>query len=595
MGVPGFFAWLLKNYKNGKIITPNIDETIDWFYIDANCLFHPQCHKILAFYNEMKDLEKLENKMIKRILNYIDYVIGVVNPKKGVFISVDGVAPLAKMSQQRKRRQKAISDNEMREIIKKKYGKTSSTIWNNTTITPGTIFMEKLHQKLLSYIEENKIKLNITYIYSSYHTVGEGEHKILQDIKEKNKNLELKDDVYVIYGLDADLIFLALASGKSNIYLLREETFFGNSHHDNKEEIIDIVKDVAEDMNFVSIDETKICINQQIKRLIDKKMEFDELEGTFKYLDINYDDVNFTNDFILMCYFLGNDFLPNLPSLDIKNDGLNLLLDVFIDIYLTIGSGLIHKIDNELNINNIFLDLYIEKLCTYEDYYFRVKYPKYMENIKRRSCQSDDPYDKEIWEFENLRNIKVDDPIRLGFDEPDLWKFRYYEYYYKVSIHQQEHIDEMCKDFLRGIKWTFKYYFDKCASWTWYYKYINAPFASDLNRFLKGTKYDINKIEFPKSDPLTPIVQLLAVLPPNCSSLLPTQFGRLMYSKTSPIIDLYPSDVFVDMLYKDSLHKCIPLIPNINIERILNAVKNIQLNQEEKNRNIITDNFMIKH
>lgn len=594
MGVPGFFAWLLKNYRNNNIITANITKDIDWLYLDSNCLFHPQCYKILNFYTELKNLEKLENKMIKRILNYIDYLIGIANPKKGVFISVDGVAPMAKMSQQRKRRQKAIQDNAIRDDIKKKYGKSSSTIWNNTTITPGTAFMEKLHLKILEYIKENRIKLNIAYVYSSYHTVGEGEHKILQDIKEKNLKQEFKDDVYAIYGLDADLIFLALASGKNNIYLLREETFLRGGDRAEKEEIVDIVNDVAEDLNFVSIDETKKCINEQIKHMIDKKMDFDELNGEYKYLDINYDNVDFTNDFIMICYFLGNDFIPNLPSIDIKNDGLNLLLDVFAEIYLMTGHTLVIG-DEQLSINDIFMNLYMEKISSFEDYYFKVKYPKYVENIAKRKCQSDDPFDKEIWDFENLKNIKIVDPIKLGYDEQSLWKFRYYEYYYGVSIHQQEHINEMCKDFMRGIKWTFRYYFDKCASWTWFYKYTNSPFVSDLSKFIKNTKYNINKIEFKKSEPLNPIVQLLAVLPPNCAELLPDEYGKLMSHKLSPILDLYPTEVFIDTLYKDSLHKCVPLIPNINIDRILNATKNIELNQQEKVRNIIGNNFIINH
>src|SRR3989304_8702292 len=103
MGVPGFFVWLLKNYGENKIITNNFDEKIDILYLDSNCLFHPQCFKILGHFDSLKDLEKLESKMMIRIINFIDYLIDYVNPQKKVYISVDGVAPLAKMNQQRKR------------------------------------------------------------------------------------------------------------------------------------------------------------------------------------------------------------------------------------------------------------------------------------------------------------------------------------------------------------------------------------------------------------------------------------------------------------------------------------------------------------
>ena len=595
MGVPGFFAWLLKNYKKADIIISEIHETVDTLYIDANCLFHPQCHKILNFYGDKLDVEKLENKMIKRILNYIDYLIGMVNPQKEVFISVDGIAPMAKMSQQRKRRYKSISDNVLRDNIKNKFNKETTTVWNNTTITPGTKFMEKLHKKIKEYMTHNRIKLNIKYTYSSYRTVGEGEHKILQDIKSKKNN---KDDVYVIYGLDADLIFLALASKKDKIYLLREETFFRSVNHFDKEEIIDIVKDVAEDLNYVSIDETARCINQEFKMLINKKLDFDELEGEFKYDDINVQNIDFIDDFIVICYFLGNDFLPNIPSIEIKNDGIDFLLDKYVNTFLTLQTGItyVDKKDNDnVCINGTFFDLYIETIANCEEYYFKVKLPKFVENLKRRKCQSDDPYDKEVWNMENMRSFDIDDPIKLGYDKSELWKFRFYEHYYGASQDQDKHINGMCQDYLKGVIWTMKYYFDKCQSFDWQYKYYHTPFASDLCMYLRQTKFNIETIKFTESKIITPFIQLLSVLPPSCYSLLPPGYGALMHTDTSPIIDMYPINVKLDMLYKDSFHKCIPLVPNINIERIINAVKNINLTQEEKERNIVIGNLTVDH
>ena len=61
MGVPGFFAWLLKKYKkNNNIIIQSINQSVDWLYLDSNCLFHPQCHKILAYYIDKNKKIELE-------------------------------------------------------------------------------------------------------------------------------------------------------------------------------------------------------------------------------------------------------------------------------------------------------------------------------------------------------------------------------------------------------------------------------------------------------------------------------------------------------------------------------------------------------
>ena len=136
MGVPGFFSWLLKeiklkHYKINPIYSKEKPDDVDTLYIDANCLFHPQCYKILYHYTKITDVNALENKMIKRILEYITFLINYVNPKS-VFIAVDGPAPMAKLNQQRKRRYKSVQDNEIIDKIKKYHGKNLITIWNNT-------------------------------------------------------------------------------------------------------------------------------------------------------------------------------------------------------------------------------------------------------------------------------------------------------------------------------------------------------------------------------------------------------------------------------------------------------------------------------
>ncbi len=262
MGVPHFFQWLLKNFKH-KILLKKLPQKCDYFYSDTNCLLHPECNKINEYYTDISG-EKLEKKMFKRITNYLIYLENIVNPSKVSMTSIDGVAPLAKMAQQRKRRFKAVIDTKIRNQIKKKYGKHINDKWNNTVITPSTEFMEKLHIELLNHFKtrKNNLKSKLKYVYSSYHSCGEGEAKILQHIK---KNVSV-DDVCVIYGLDADLIFLSIASRHNNIYLLREATHFGNKKEEK--ELHDPVTDVEQDLIFVSISETKNAFNNQLLHLV---------------------------------------------------------------------------------------------------------------------------------------------------------------------------------------------------------------------------------------------------------------------------------------------------------------------------------------
>ena len=123
MGVPGFFKWLLVKYKNKEFIKNKYEINCDFdsLLIDANCLLHPQCFKILNENPNLNNHETLENKMIKQCITYLNEVINFIDPNKEVYIAIDGVAPIAKMKQQRQRRYKSVNDKILFDNIKKKH------------------------------------------------------------------------------------------------------------------------------------------------------------------------------------------------------------------------------------------------------------------------------------------------------------------------------------------------------------------------------------------------------------------------------------------------------------------------------------------
>ena len=199
MGVPGFFKWLWDKYKKTDFVFQKSDKlnpylkeeinTIDYLLIDANCLIHPTCFKVLAENPNFKNQTKLENKMMNASIEYIEKIIKYVDPKVGVYLAIDGVAPAAKLKQQRSRRFKSVHDRELWDNIKKKHDKPVTQFWNNSAITPGTEFMEKLHHKILTWAKNRKQVSPIEVIYSSCKTPSEGEHKLLQFIRENINKL----------------------------------------------------------------------------------------------------------------------------------------------------------------------------------------------------------------------------------------------------------------------------------------------------------------------------------------------------------------------------------------------------------------------
>jgi len=581
MGVPGFVSWL-RDYCKDAIILNSLPNQANVLYIDGNCLIHPKCFEVVDFLekkHKYKDYDHMVKIMFQRIVKFIDYLVCYVNPQECYF-AVDGVAPMAKINQQRKRRYRAIDDTKMKNDIKEKHKIPFNNSWSNTVITPGTDFMEDLHDYLLNFFN-NKKNTNIKYTYSSYHSPGEGEHKILGDIKSRKDS-----GINVIYGLDADLFFLAMASQHTDLYLLREEHQFRKGQI-IKTEILDVINDVAEDMRFVSIDYLKEIYNQKMEEmLITRNIDYQVMHND-----------NYWNDFIFLCYFLGNDFLPHIPSLDIHKGGLDVIIDAYVGVYSLLKTNFIIRDKNNVAINMIFMSSFLEKLSSSEDTYFLEVLPSHEHKKRKKRCPNNDEYSKELWMIENMM-FYVEDPIKLGHGSNTEWKSRYYSHYFNVSEYYDNFINDICKSYMEGLIWITKYYFNECPSWDWQYPYTHAPFVSDLNTFLKktNTKFDINKFMFNlNTKPLDPCVQLLAVLPPSCANIMPPQYGRLVTDINSPILDIYPTQIKIDMINKDKHWMCIPFLCYVDTTRILDVIKDIKISQKEETKNKICKEFKVNH
>jgi 5'-3' exonuclease len=538
MGVPGFFAWILRKYKKNKIIIDNNNDIeTDFILFDTNCLLHPTCFKVLAMKQEMLnkskhvDIKKLENTMMKECLNYIDSIVSYIKPKVGVYIAIDGVAPVAKIKQQRSRRFKSVSDRQLKENILKKHKKPTEYFWNNSAITPGTDFMIRLHKMIINWIKNKKDGLK--YIYSSCYEPAEGEHKLLEFIRKNRKYR------YIIYGLDADLIFLSLASNHNKIYLLREAVHLKN---DNDKFV------------FVDIDMLKVAIMETMHNYMIKD------EDSNIMIELKNDIIN---DFIFICYFLGNDFLPHMEALDISKGGIDILLKCYCNMYKELylnGKKPYIVLKNKICKKNLlkFIDLlYVdEKEILKLNYNTKRYYPK---------CDSNDSYVREMHRIDNVM-FKVNDPIMVGKDNYNDYRKRYYMYHMNVEEKDLEKtVEDICMKYLQGLEWVTIYYFKGCPDWHWYYPYDYPPFLNDIKKYIK--KYKLTK--FNLNSPLKPYQQLLCVLPIQSKYLVPYKYRYYMHPK-SKLGHLYPYRFKQDFIGKTKYWKGIPILPKLDIESVLN-------------------------
>ena len=134
MGIPSYFSYIVKNHAQliKKIIESHLK--VDNFYLDCNSIIYDTLREI-AFKNK-KDYE---TELINKVCEKIEYYISIIKPNQRVFIAFDGVAPVAKLEQQRNRRYKSWFQSEIMKSLNQEIFS-----WDTTCVTPGTEFMQFL-------------------------------------------------------------------------------------------------------------------------------------------------------------------------------------------------------------------------------------------------------------------------------------------------------------------------------------------------------------------------------------------------------------------------------------------------------------------
>lgn len=577
MGIPKYFKWITNKYPDLIIDISNSsslledDEleqcnSIDNLFLDANCLIHPCVRKILSENkslleehfinyelntNNIQDninvFSKLEKKMFDEIERYIIYLLNFSKPKKLLYIAIDGVAPRAKMEQQRTRRYRSMKEKELIKNISVKHNKKYDKAWDTNAITPGTLFMSKISAFLKTRLKIILNDFNINVILSDTTRPGEGEHKIIEYLRN-NDNKEIN----CIYGLDADLVMLSLCV-KNNIFLLRESVHFGKVDIDH--------------LLYFSIIKFKKVLFTEINALI--------ITDDFEISE------NIVIDYVFLCFLLGNDFLPHLVNLDIANNSINDLLIIYSKL---ISIRKTYLINDKYQINYSFLHQILNQLFNNEDEIL-IKIQRKIDRRRIYNKTYSSKYEKEINLIKYYPIINKNNFLKLGEKK---WRDKYYNYYFNLNDtnKSKEYIDMICKTYIEGLQWNIKYYLKGCPSWKWYYPFRAAPCLREICQYLKNRVYDTN---FKIDKPYRPIEQLTLVLPLQSSSLLPKGYKKIINSETPGILEYYPRNFKLDLLNNIWFHECDPIIPIINDEKILKILGKVKLNKIDNLKNNITN------
>lgn len=118
-----------------QLIAENRIPEFDCLYLDMNGIIHNCTHSD----SDSPSFRMTEEKMFIQIFNYIEHLYGKIRPQQLFFMAIDGVAPRAKMNQQRARRFRTALDAETakEKALREGVQMPAEDAFDSNCITPG--------------------------------------------------------------------------------------------------------------------------------------------------------------------------------------------------------------------------------------------------------------------------------------------------------------------------------------------------------------------------------------------------------------------------------------------------------------------------
>ena len=607
MGIPSYFSNIVKRHKAVIKKLSGVPQ-IHNLYMDTNGLIYDAVRVLGS--NRGISNDDYERRIIETVCNKIDEYMKMFRPSDKVLIAFDGVAPVAKLNQQRERRYKSWFTSVVEQTITQKNALldplsgaaaatagTTPTIgahkaWNTSAITPGTAFMNKLNTQMRDYCEvkAREIGNTVAYIYSGSDIAGEGEHKIFEYVRE-NATYH-KDTTTLIYGLDADLIMLCLnhLHVSQNIYLYRDTPDFIQSLDStlscNDQYYLDIPAFACSlEAIMRETKETGVASDIVAAYVSDARTEAASAltvvgSGTSSVTQatscITPEVIAAIDDYIVMTFMLGNDFMPHFPSLNLRTNGMTVLLQTYANMFKNSKDYLVSRASGRPVIVWKTMRALIGLLAETEHNRFMNEHKTRDRQGKQRfgggggggakfggpgkvaggSGDVATTHAKPVVDIRELTKVACNRVVQLvanvekchslndfmtipmqeraveKYIDPfrENWEFRYYDALFGIDIYAKtgrgaptiDRLQQICVNYIEGLEWTMRYYSTGCVDWRWTYKYAYAPILADLMRYMPHLDTALFPNATEVKNPVRDLVQLCYVLPMASHGLLPT-------------------------------------------------------------------------
>lgn len=499
MGIPSFYRQLCRQYP--RLIAKTAGQSADWLCLDFNCAMYHVLRQAPAFPSSHESKKSWETNLCKAIATYMTDIIVLGAPTKGVYVSCDGAVCAAKRRQQRLRRFKGPWASLMEAQVT---GQPKVDGWDQNALTPGSAFMSELGDVLTATARRLEGKLGIPVIVSTTKEAGEGEHKLMTHMRL----VLTAGSSCTIYGLDADLILLAMLLGAdtgASVRLLREAQEFegGSGSETNQWRSLDV--------SALAAIMIPACSPTRIR------------------------------DFVAAMSLLGNDFLPRSLTRTVRDDGIPVLIS---DLEKHVWAGGLCISESGQSLSRTGLLALIRSWAATEERDLVVAATSAIKASRRPAPDA-------------LREWNAQ-PARWATAAKLLKGTKIYDSWHPGSA----------ANYAAGLAWIWDYYSGRPVDQGWCFDEHLPPLWSKLADWLdSAASVEPPAVVYPK--PLPDQLHLLSVLPAaSVERLLPPKYVEIMRSMPW----YWPTSWSVHDVGKTQLWECepmIPLIPEAIIRRFI--------------------------
>nr|CCC92054.1 putative exoribonuclease 2 [Trypanosoma congolense IL3000] len=523
MGVPLLLTWLRRRFSSCFLPSNTVLST-DCLYIDVNGLVYQAAALVTSGGVDCTDIDAA---IIQRVFDLLDdIVLKLVRPRSLVYLAVDGVSPMGKLSQQRSRRRRRRRQDP--------HSQAHGTEWDSNSISVGTSFMSSLANALHFYCVSRTEQVNverlrehrrrsrpvdigsslteeqpplITFVVDGVWRPGEGECKITDAIRRFRSQPNYDPNTsHVICSSDTDMTVCSLILHEPHIHVLRYE----HAPRGTSKGVSDGWTRSAGDSwasTFFSINAFREELRSRLR--LERCANNTDTAGGVERCDRLFESA--LHDVVFVLLLFGNDFLPSVGC-RIEEGFLDSLLEMLATDFVTRGLSIVDPTTNTIQFDS-------------------ARYA--LESLAEMRC-------------EQAGGLHVDNGVEGAAD----WGFVDDKFLARQAEEEAEKAP-WCYAYWTMLQWSLQNSAGVVEHWGCYYPYSTAPPLHLLQKYCGTLSYEAlmelarkrslrkrscvgntgskdgaeglrHELKLRDEGPLDVLVQLLVLLPPRSVALMPT-------------------------------------------------------------------------